>query len=101
MPHAEISVQHDPIRAIVAAAQQFGISIAQRLSHAWELSIFSGVTQNAYLPLRFEFYCPERASFSRRSPRKSVLRYLSRIDSEILTDSARGEFLNLGVAWYF
>src|SRR4029077_2484923 len=72
MPHAEISVQHDPIRAIVAAAQQFGISIAQCLRHAWELSIFSGVTPNAYLPLRFAFYCPERAPFSRRSPRKSV-----------------------------
>jgi hypothetical protein len=28
--------------------------------------------------LRFEFYCPERAPFSRRSPRKSVPRYANR-----------------------
>ena len=29
MPHAEIGIQHDPVRAIVAAAQQLCIPIAQ------------------------------------------------------------------------
>jgi hypothetical protein len=49
------------------------------------------VTQNAYLPLRFEFYCPERASFSRRSPRKSVPRYANPDGNFVLVASGSFE----------
>ncbi|HEV3208654.1 MAG TPA: hypothetical protein VGY91_00175, partial [Chthoniobacterales bacterium] len=42
MPHPEISIQHDPVHTIVAAGQEFRITITQRVGHVSELNTCSG-----------------------------------------------------------
>jgi hypothetical protein len=65
MTHSEVRVQHDPIHAIVAAAQQILIERAQPIHYRGYATSTVRSTSN----------CPEGATFSQPSLRKSVDRY--------------------------
>src|SRR5580693_8748950 len=62
MAHAEISVQNDPVDAIVAAAQQIAIESAQPVRHA----------RHVIGRLPSPSNCPAGATFSQLRLRKSV-----------------------------
>src|SRR5215471_5655989 len=76
MPHAKVSIQHDPVHAIVAAGQQVRIPIAQRLSHVSQLNTYHRWTRILASGFSTPDFCgPEGATRSGRSPRTSVDRY--------------------------
>jgi hypothetical protein len=67
VPHSVISVQHDPVHAIVASGQQVRIAIAQRVRHISQLTTSCSADaqisdfQSSSTP---HFYCPAGATFS-------------------------------------
>ena len=67
MPHPEIPVQHDAINAVIAAAQEILIERAQPVTHEGDGTDIAVLISS----------CPEGASFSQPSLRKSVVGYLS------------------------
>src|SRR5215472_5209972 len=60
MPHPEISIQYDPVHAIVADGQEFRISVAQRVRH--------GSQQNTRWPLAAIFRGGGRRGHERAGP---------------------------------
>ena len=62
MPHREISIQHDPVHAIVAAAQQILVQSAQPIHDGGHATSTAPSISN----------CPEGATFSQPGLRKSV-----------------------------
>src|ERR1035438_2139447 len=83
LAHREVSVQNDAIDAVIATFQKLVIKSAQLVGHGNLLRVvdYNSEGKTAPLPLQAPCQsCPVGATFSRRSPRKSVDSFRRKVD---------------------